>query len=430
MKKAVVLAAGKGVRLQPFTNTRPKHLIPIAGAPLILHVLKAIKEAGIEKVLVVGYYMLEKIKSYLEELRSNLKLEFEYVNQGGIYGTAHALSIASNFVGEDDFLLIYGDIVFDYDIVKDVIRTHESAKPIVTMATMLSSKPQDFGVVYTHEDRVLKVEEKPKHVITPSYVNIGIYAMSPEVIDFSKQTPLSERGEYELTTTINMLIEHNKEVLAVKVREGSWLDVGRPWNILDANRFLLNKLVTKQVVEGAVENNVSLKGPVVIEEGARVRSGAYIEGPTWISEGCDIGPNCYIRPYTYLAKNVRIGNACEIKESVLMEGTHVGHLSYVGDSVIGEHCNLGAGTITANLRFDDAPVKVTVKGERISSGRRKLGAFLGGYVKTGINVSFLPGVIVGEYSWIGPHILVDRDIPPKTIVLLKHQELEFRCSEK
>jgi bifunctional UDP-N-acetylglucosamine pyrophosphorylase/glucosamine-1-phosphate N-acetyltransferase len=131
-----------------------------------------------------------------------------------------------------------------------------------------------------------------------------------------------------------------------------------------------------------------------------------------------VGPNCYLRPYTYLCKGVRVGNACEIKGSILMENCHVGHLSYIGDSVLGANCNLGAGTITANLRFDDLPVKMNVKDEPVSS-RRKLGAFLGDDVKTGINVSLFPGVKVGSDSWIGPHVPLNEDIPPQTLVTAK-----------
>jgi len=120
-----------------------------------------------------------------------------------------------------------------------------------------------------------------------------------------------------------------------------------------------------------------------------------------------------------------VGNGCEVKASILQEDSHVGHLSYVGDSIVGAGSNLGAGTITANLKFDGQPVEVMVKGEKIQTGRRKLGAFLGDGVKTGINVSLFPGVKVGEQSWIGPHVALDRDVPPNTLVTLK-SSLEIR----
>lgn len=428
MKKAVVLAAGKGVRLKPFTNTRPKHLIPIAGAPIIAHCLNAIGSVGIESALIVAHYMIEKLKAFLGDAYANIKLT--YLDQGGVYGTAHAASLAKDFVGDEDFLLIYGDVAFDYEILKVLVRKHEEEKPDLTIATAYSPRPQDFGVVVVDGDRLICVKEKPEQEVGTPLVNCGIYVTSPYLLKLAEKTPLSERGEYELTHAINQLVKRGGVALVVRVGEDSWVDVGRPWNILDANRLLLNKLVKSSDVRGVVEEGVAFKGPVMVEEGAKIKSGSYIEGPAWISSGCEIGPNCYLRPYTYLGRGVKVGSACEIKESILMDGTHVGHLSYVGDSVIGECCNLGAGTITANLRFDEAPVKVTVKGERVSSGRRKLGVLMGDGVRTGVNVSFSPGVSVGEFSWVGPHVFVNSDVPPYTAVLLKRQELEFREMRK
>jgi bifunctional UDP-N-acetylglucosamine pyrophosphorylase/glucosamine-1-phosphate N-acetyltransferase len=163
-----------------------------------------------------------------------------------------------------------------------------------------------------------------------------------------------------------------------------------------------------------------------VAEGARIRSGTYIEGPCFIDKDADIGPNCYIRPSTSIGKNVRVGNACEVKNSILMDGTHVGHLSYVGDSVLCEKCNLGAGTIIANLRFDDRSVKMIIKDRIVDSGRRKLGAILGDNVKTGIGTLLMPGVKVGSNSWVGAGIKVDRDIPANTVVSQKPSFLDSR----
>jgi bifunctional N-acetylglucosamine-1-phosphate-uridyltransferase/glucosamine-1-phosphate-acetyltransferase GlmU-like protein len=178
-------------------------------------------------------------------------------------------------------------------------------------------------------------------------------------------------------------------------------------------------------VAGSIDKAARVEGKVVIEEGAELLPGAYIEGPAWISRGCRVGPNCHIRQYSYLCRDVRVGNGCEVKASILMERSHVGHLSYLGDSIVGADSNLGAGTITANLRFDGLPVKMRVKGASVDTGRRKLGAFLGDGVKTGINVSLFPGVKVGPQSWIGPHVALDSDVPPKTLVTLK-SSLEIR----
>ncbi|RLI33379.1 hypothetical protein DRO56_01865, partial [Candidatus Bathyarchaeota archaeon] len=163
-----------------------------------------------------------------------------------------------------------------------------------------------------------------------------------------------------------------------------------------------------------------------VEEGARVRAGAYIEGPVLIGRGSDIGPNCYIRPSTSIGEEVRIGNACEVKNSIIMDRTHVAHLSYVGDSVLGSGCNLGAGTITANIRFDKRNVRMNIKGRRIDSGRRKLGTFMGDDAQTGINVSLMPGVKVGPGSWIAPGLTVYEDVPPWTFLQAERGGVRYK----
>jgi len=132
-----------------------------------------------------------------------------------------------------------------------------------------------------------------------------------------------------------------------------------------------------------------------------------------------VGPNCFIRPCTSIGKNARVGNACEVKNSIVMDGTHVGHLSYVGDSILCEKCNLGAGTITANLRLDDGTVKMMIKDKAVDTGRRKLGVILGDNVKTGINVLLMPGVKVGNDSWVGPNFMVEEDLPANTVAVLQ-----------
>ncbi len=179
------------------------------------------------------------------------------------------------------------------------------------------------------------------------------------------------------------------------------------------------------MVKGEIEDGTHLIGPVAVAKGARIRSGAYVEGPVFIDRNSDIGPNCYIRPHTSIGKNVRIGNGCEIKSSIIMDKTHIGHLSYVGDSVIGEDCNLGAGTTVANFRLDSKSVRMMIKDKVVDSERRKLGAILGDSVKTGINTLFMPGVKVGHNSQIGPNLVVCRDVPSNTFLLLK-QEIEQR----
>ena len=421
--KAAILAAGEGIRLQPITATRPKHLIKVAGTPILGHCINALKHAGVEEAVIVVHYMADAIRQYCGDGKK-FGLKLEYAEQKALLGTGNAVSIVEPYM-KGDFLLVNGDIMFTSKSVKNVADLHLKDKPAVTMAVVPVEKPENYGIVEVENDKnVTRVVEKPKREEAPTNLaNAGIYAFSPEIFAKIKQTSATPRGEWEIPDALSQLINEGRPVLAVKVPGTDWLDIGRPWDLLEANRWALERMKPKQL--GLIEDGAHLVGPVTAAETARIRSGAYVEGPAFIDEECDIGPNCYIRPCTSVGRKTRIGNACEVKNSIIMDNVHVGHLSYVGDSVLGEHCNLGAGTITANYRFDAGTIKMTVKEKVTDSDRRKLGAILGDHVKTGINALFMPGVKVGNGSWVGPNVMVQRDLPAKSTVLLK-QDVTIR----
>jgi bifunctional N-acetylglucosamine-1-phosphate-uridyltransferase/glucosamine-1-phosphate-acetyltransferase GlmU-like protein len=147
-----------------------------------------------------------------------------------------------------------------------------------------------------------------------------------------------------------------------------------------------------------------------------IEKNSMIYGPAIVGSGARLKPYAFIRDFTFLYKDAVAGAHTEIKNSILLENAKVPHQSYIGDSIVGEYSNLGASTQTANLRFDDKPVKMTIKDRRVSTGRRKMGAIIGGYVKTGIGVLIYPGVKIGAYSWIYPGCVVQRDVPDNSIV--------------
>jgi len=424
--KAVILAAGEGMRLQPITSTRPKHLIKIGGKPILEHCLNAVKTSGIDEALIVIHYMGDAIRQYFGDGK-NFGLKIEYVEQKAVLGTGNAVSIVEPYV-KDDFLLVYGDLLFSAKAVKNVIDAYKREKPAATMAVVPVENPEDYGIVELEdEEHVKRIVEKPNSKEAPSNLaNAGIYIFSMEIFDKIRKTQASARGEWEITDAISQLLQEKKMVIAVKISRDNWIDIGRPWDLLEANRWALMRMDHR--VCGLVENGAHLIGPVTVAESARIRSCAYIEGPAFIDEESDIGPNCHIRPYTSIGKKVRVGNACEIKNSIIMDNAHIGHLSYVGDSILGEDCNLGAGTITANYRLDVGTIKMMVKDKIVDSGRTKLGAILGDNVKAGINALFMPGIKVGNNSWIGPNVVVYNDVPVDTIMLLKQNLKEKKLS--
>jgi len=405
--KAVILAAGKGERLRPLTDTRPKHILPVGGTPLLEWPLRGLADVGIREALIVTHYMEDQIKAQLGD-GSSLGISINYARQDEMRGTANAFAVGEAFVGDDEFIGFYGDGFITVDSFKAVLDAHGTGD--TTLGVIRVDDPSKLGAVELDGDRVTRLVEKPPKGEAPSNLaNTGIYLFTPEIFDHIRDTGLSSRGEYEVTDSIGSLIESGANVKAAILPSKGWMDVGQPWDLLEANARALSGLASS--VSGVVEDGVSIHGPVHIGKGARIRSGAYIEGPVYIGPDSDIGPNCYIRPCTSVGASVRIGNACEVKNSIVMDGSHIAHLSYVGDSVIGGDCNFGAGTITANIRFDKKNVKMNIKGSSVDSGCRKLGVVVGDNAQTGINVSLLPGIKIGSEAWVAPGLIVDEDVP-------------------
>ncbi|MFQ5838819.1 MAG: bifunctional sugar-1-phosphate nucleotidylyltransferase/acetyltransferase [Thermoplasmata archaeon] len=404
--KAFLLAAGEGTRMRPLTANCPKPLLPVAGKPFLEHVLHRLKSAPISSAIVLIGWRGRRLKEHFGH-GENLDISLDYVEQEALEGTAAAVALAEGHVGSR-FLCLNGDVIFDGADLQEMIKRHGRGDDIV-MAVAKEDRPELFGSVVVEDDRVAAIEEKPTRPVSP-WVNAGIYVFNDAIFELIKQTPKSPRGEYEITDTLKLLLKE-EEVVAHELK-GPWLDVGYPWDLLKANEVLLRDL--KGHVEGEVEDGAVLKGPVKVAEGSTVRTGSYIEGPVYIDGGSVVGPNCYIRPSTYVAEGCKVGNACEVKNTIVMRNSHIPHHNYVGDSIIGEGCNLGSGTKVANLRLDGGTIPVMVKGRRLDTGLRKLGVIMGDRVKTGINVSIDVGTVIGEDTSIGPGALVRGNVAPRS----------------
>jgi bifunctional UDP-N-acetylglucosamine pyrophosphorylase/glucosamine-1-phosphate N-acetyltransferase len=413
--KVVIIAAGKGIRMNPLTLSRPKALIPVGGKPLIEHTITALRNCGIDEIIIVIGYLKTQMQNYFDNLfaQSSQDLRITLVEQTEQKGTAHALKFVEGFIDET-FMLINGDIITSEKNYKEVLNVFNRKRTPVFSLTKVTD-PSNFGIVdLSTNGHIKKIVEKPDKEKAPSNLaNAGIYILPNQVFDAVRETPISSRDEYELTDSIQLLINNGIPFYGHTLSQW-WIDCGLPWDLLKTNEAILKE--SELVIEGEIEQGATLKGPVGVQKNTVIRSGAYIQGPVLIGMNSEIGPNNYIRPYTYIGNDVRIGNGVEIKNSIILDHTRIGHLSYVGDSIISENCNFGAGTKVANLRLDNKTIKVSIKGERVDSGRRKLGIFMGDNVKTGINVSLMPGVKIGPDSAIGAEVLVSRDVPANTLI--------------
>jgi UDP-N-acetylglucosamine diphosphorylase/glucosamine-1-phosphate N-acetyltransferase len=394
--KAVILAAGEGNRMRPLTSNRPKVMLPIANKPILEHLLCEVKEAGIREFIFIVGYCDEQVRGYFGQ-GEKWGVNIAYSEQRKQLGTADAIRMVEGMV-DDIFLAINGDVVVNRRDIRKLMKNTRN-----TMSVIEVEDPSGLGMVELSGRKVVNIYEKMERPPT-LIANAGLYLFTPEVYDAASQTEKSPRGEYEITDTLKILIKAKVGLNYQRLQ--SWLDLSYPWDLLTANESMLKDLKSQNL--GEVEDNVVLKGAVVIGENTVVRSGTYIEGPVIIGENCRIGPNCYIRPSTTIGNDCHIGASVEVKNSIIMSGTDFPHLNYVGDSVIGADCNFGAGTKIANLRLDNQNVKVAA----LDTGRRKLGAIVGDRVETGINTSINVGAMIGNNTLIGPGVVAKGIIVP------------------
>jgi UDP-N-acetylglucosamine diphosphorylase/glucosamine-1-phosphate N-acetyltransferase len=406
--KAVVLAAGKGVRLWPLTENRSKHMIPIAGKPIVEHVVSAVRSAGIRSVVLVTQYRSELIKKHIGD-GSEFGVTVKYVDQPDVSGTANAISVAQDEVGNSDFLVVYGDLVITPRAIARVLNTYRKKGRKPTTGLVPVSQPESYGMAEVSGDLLTDIVEKPSQSESPSNLaNTGIYVLNPTISDHLRATNRSGRGEFEVTDSISSLIKSGTRMVWAKIDPSDWQDIGRPWDVLAANAHLLAR--SRRKIAGRLEVGARVTGQVTIEKGALIKTGTVIDGPAWIGEEAVIGPLAHIRASTSVGRRSVIGAFCEVKNSIVMEQTKIPHLSYVGDSIIGAHCNLAAGTIVANLKLSDSPVRMRIKDDLVDTGLRKLGIVTGDNIKTGINASFMPGIRIASGAIIPACSVVSRDV--------------------
>lgn len=402
--KALILAAGEGTRMRPLTANIPKPLLPVAGKPFLQHIIETLESLEIRDIyLLIGWKNL-KIKEYFGD-GQKFNVNITYLYQEERLGTAHAVGIAKSLM-DSDFLCLNGDIVVARSYIQGLMDFYKAHKgDIISLAKV--DKPERFGVVELKGERVREITEKPK-APKSNLINAGIYIFTPNMFKAIEETSKSSRGEYEITESIKIMMRSND--IYGYVLDEPWVEIGRPWDLLRANEIIMRDL--EERFEGDKERNTEISGPVRIGKGTVIRNGSYILGPVVIGENCAIGPNCVIRPSTVIGDECKIGNAVEVKNSVIMNYSNAPHNNYVGDSIIGQRCNLGAGTKVANLRLDGKNISVVLRGKLLDTGLRKLGVIMGDDVKTGINSSIDSGTIIGENSYVGPNALARGNIAP------------------
>jgi len=199
-----------------------------------------------------------------------------------------------------------------------------------------------------------------------------------------------------------------------------------PWHLFSMEKYLMDRFLKNKIDKSAqISKNVVIEGKVQIEENVKIFEGATIKGPCYIGENSIIGNNSIVREYVNLEKNVLIGALAEVTRCIFEENSHA-HSGFFGDSIFGKDCKIGAGTITANLRLDRGEINSTVKGEKISTGLKRLGVVVGQNTHFGINVSLMPGILIGSNSNIGAGSLIEENLPDNTFFFVRQNFQKFQ----
>ncbi len=384
--KAVILAAGRSERLKPFTETRAKPMIQVAGRPMLEYCLRGLAAAGVTDVLVVVHHKGETISSHFEH-GARYGLSIEYVRQDPLDGIGAAVRRCEKQIGGDPFLLVYGDVLATGNPYQQIISQYTETGGAVA-ALSLPAKSGEFGNVYLNQDmRITRLVEKPSNPQLSNYVFAGIYFLPVTFFGL-----LAERKN-DMLQAFQALVQQG--TLYGSLWDGGWIDITRPWQILDANRLVMN-LWDKAEIHTSVklEGDVHLDGAVHIEENVKIGAGSILKGPCYIGRGSYIGNNTLIREYTALGPESVVGYGTELKNCVLWGRSILGRLSYIGDSVIGERAHLGTGVTTVNHFDDGRTVPIETEEGTLDSGHTKLGAFIGDDVVIGARNVLAPGTRV------------------------------------
>lgn len=330
--KGLILSGGRGTRLYPITYTSAKQLVPVANRPVLFRVIDAIVEAGISDIGIVVGDTGPEIKAVVGD-GSQWGARITYIQQEAPLGLAHAVLISEDYLRNDRFVMFLGDNVLEGGIVglvRQFVESDWSAQIVLTKV----DNPQHFGVAELRDGQVVGLVEKPD--VPPSDLAlVGIYMFDQHVFEAAKNIKPSWRGELEITDAIQYLIDHGYTVYPY-IHKGWWIDTGKPGDMLDCNRLLLETIESQNL--GFVDGESCLSGRVIIEKGAEVINST-IRGPAIIGENTRI-VNAYIGPFTAIYHNVLIESS-EIEHCIILENCTITDIGYrIEDSVIGRNVEI------------------------------------------------------------------------------------------
>ncbi len=410
--KVLFLCGGIGRRMFPITED--KFLLKFLGKTLLEHQFDIAVEAGLNEFLIVANQgnrdRIEKILTATSGINATL------VVQENPDGIANAIESARHLL-DGELIITNPNDVFE---TSGYLRLLESYRSNQAVAHLLAHEVSGYfpgGYLTVNSDNELTgIIEKPGEGNEPSnLVNVLVHLHTdPELLLHQLGNTRSDNDDtYE--RALDSIISDGGVIRVVPYPD-RWTPIKYPWHIFAVVRHFLDGVERWIAPSATVSESAVIDGKVIIDEGARILENAVVRGPAYVGRNTVVGNSTLVRDYSHVGADCVVGFATEIKSSYLGDRTWT-HMSYVGDSIVGEDCSFGAGTITANWRFDERNVTVMSGGHSVDSGLDKLGTIIGNNCRTGIHVGIMPGITIGPDSVIGPHVSLTSPVEAESMVV-------------
>ncbi len=427
---ALLLCSGTSSRMNPFEN---KFLFEFNGKSLLRHQLENILlQKNIEEIFIIcNSKNISIIKKQIDTFFSSEQKNITCVLQEKVYEgmKGGVLSVEKSWKTKNAILIISSNDMLENWFLSDFLQEESYSQIDGKICGKTVEKYFPGGYLELDSEKNVKtIIEKPGEGNEPSnMINLVFhwFKNSQQVFSILKSRDNSNDDAYE--QMIQELINEGNKIKAFEYK-GKWQSLKYPWHILDMKDFFCSSIKKQHISKDAfISKNAVINGNVIIESGVKIFDFSVIQGPCYIGKNTIIGNNSLVRE-SYIGENSCIGQGSEIARSYLRNNVFT-HQSYIGDSVVDNNVNFGAGCRTGNLRHDSGEVGVLVKNEIINSGKNKLGIFCGANGKFGVNTSFSPGVTIGKNCWSYPQVIFSTNIKENSFIKQKKENLEYDIRE-
>lgn len=422
--QAVILAAGSSSRFWPLSEKKHKSLFKIMGKPLIQWTVEGLKKAGIKDVIIIQSLRRDVENELGDGSRFGMKIK--YVIQKEIKGGGEAVMLTKKYINGNFFVLNANH--FDVEgLVPLFLKKQKETKANMILVGRKTYIPWNYGMLNLNDDQVLGIIEKPKKGKEPSDVRVvGVYYLPKDFFAYHNRI---KKNNDSLEDAINLYAKE-KEARVVLTD----LDIPSlkyPWDLFKSARLIMSEKIKKSKIskKAKISLKAAIKGKVVIEDGVRIYENAVISGPCYIGKNVIIGNNSIVRDYTNLEEEVLVGANAEVARSNLQFGVHT-HSGFLGDSIIDKSSKVGAGIVSANVRIDRGEIKSTIKNNKVNTGQNFFGVAIGKNSFLGINVSTMPGILIGSNCVIGPGSIVKENVDSNMVYYTEFKNIVKKNKKK